>query len=47
MPRLFEEHRAHWLLRLLGNVAVFAVFGSALWLLWYVFREGARAGGLL
>lgn len=47
MPRPFEETRAHWLLRLLGNLAIYAVLAGGMMLVFYVLREGAKAGGLL
>lgn len=47
MTRSFDEPRVHWLLRLLGNLFVFAALAGGIAVLLYVVREGARAGGLL
>lgn len=41
-----REHSHHFWLRMLGNVAVFAVLIGALFLLLSIMRQGIEAGGV-
>lgn len=46
MHRGFDEPRSRFWLRIVGNLAVYAVLCAALALLAFVFVEGVRAGGV-